>query len=583
MPQLDQDYVFLPHRLIADLQANPVAIGVYALIARLFLIYQEAIPLSAADLQRYDPTLSYGAARGALQRLVALHWLGERPGHKNCYTPAWGVIKGITQPWRLDAPTLGRPAHVPTLRLDRRLLDIGLGKLVPHPTYPAQTRDRYLEQPIFNLRDVGSYAQALAGWRIVATPALLRYELMRNGQAQPLPSTEALIALASQPTLTAEGAAPTEHGRRKLGLEASSAPLAIASGQPLFFVDRDLIPDPITCSIPELIPLGPAYECPSNAAECAESRVDVHPVRMAGTPGILSETSDSPPNPPTLFGGGNKDQHTNKANSPGAAQPETESAKLLRSINVFPSSIDELAIMSVELVGQAIAYARSAPNIASVPGWVVKALRRHRDEGWPIPAPCTRSLGLTTSDHPIAVETYTSSAYGDLFRLGSDTTGLDDAERDPVAGSRVPLRIGAMAYAPAEPVAQPEQFANTPSLIDAAHAPADSVLRAELTDETLTHGVQAELVARCGRQRARVIAGLRVHVAGGTTTIICGTCDDMVIVQRELIGALHGILVMVGAPPQLLFTTRAGWEARRGAARNARSRPALTTGVLSNA
>src|SRR6266540_5199004 len=153
MPQLDQDYVFLPQRLIADLSANPAAIGVYALIARLFLIYQEPIPLSAADLQRYDPTLSYGAARGALQRLVALRWLTDQPGHKNHYTPTWGVIKGVASPWRMDAPTLGRPAHVLTLRLDRRLLDVGLGKLIPHPTYPAQTTDRYLKQPIFSLRD----------------------------------------------------------------------------------------------------------------------------------------------------------------------------------------------------------------------------------------------------------------------------------------------------------------------------------------------------------------------------------------------------------------------------------------------
>ena len=87
MPQLDQDYVFIPQRLIADLQANPVAIGVYALIARLFLIYQEPIPLSAADLQRYDPKLSYGAARGALQRLVVLRWLTDQSDHKNHYTP----------------------------------------------------------------------------------------------------------------------------------------------------------------------------------------------------------------------------------------------------------------------------------------------------------------------------------------------------------------------------------------------------------------------------------------------------------------------------------------------------------------
>src|SRR5262245_21967814 len=94
MQLLDLDYLFIPHRLIADLQANPAAIGVYALIARLFLIYQEPIPLSAADLQRYDPTLSYGAARGALQRLTALRWLTDQSGHKNCYTPTWGTIKG---------------------------------------------------------------------------------------------------------------------------------------------------------------------------------------------------------------------------------------------------------------------------------------------------------------------------------------------------------------------------------------------------------------------------------------------------------------------------------------------------------
>ncbi len=107
MPQIDRDYLFIPHRLIADLQANPVAIGVYALIARLFLIYQEPIPLSAADLQRYDPTLSYGAARGALQRLTALHWITDQAGHKNRYTPAWGAIKGMARPWDMHAPTLG--------------------------------------------------------------------------------------------------------------------------------------------------------------------------------------------------------------------------------------------------------------------------------------------------------------------------------------------------------------------------------------------------------------------------------------------------------------------------------------------
>src|SRR6266508_4686033 len=296
MAQLDQDYVFLPQRLITDLQANPAAIGVYALLARLFLIYQEPIPLSAADLQRYDPTLSYGAARGALQRLVALRWLTDQSGHKNCYTPTWGVIKGTASPWRMDAPTLGRPAHVVTLRLDRRLLDVGLGKLIPHPTYPAQTNDRYLENPIFSLRDVGAYAQVLSGHALAATPALWRYGLIRDGLAQPLPAAAELIALASQRTLEGDGAAPTEHGRRTLGLELSSTP---PPSQPLFFVDHALIPDQISCLIPDLIPSATETEPRSSAAERAESRGEMHSPRMAGTPGILREISDSPPNFPT--------------------------------------------------------------------------------------------------------------------------------------------------------------------------------------------------------------------------------------------------------------------------------------------
>jgi hypothetical protein len=64
---------------------------------------------------------------------------------------------------------------------------------------------------------------------------------------------------------------------------------------------------------------------------------------------------------------------------------------------------------------------------------------------------------------------------------------------------------------------------------------------------------------RCGRQPGRVIAGLRIHVAGGTTL---------------LIGTLQRILMQLGAPPQLVFTTRAGREVRRDGAGNVRSRPA---------
>src|SRR5262249_41677696 len=116
----------------------------------------------------------------------------------------------------------------------RRLLDVGLGKLVPHQTYPAQTNDRYLEQPILSLRDVGAHAQALGGRSITPTPALLRYELIHDGQAQPLPSAAVLIALASQRTLAGAGVPPPEPVLRRLGLDLSGAPPERSSGQPLF-------------------------------------------------------------------------------------------------------------------------------------------------------------------------------------------------------------------------------------------------------------------------------------------------------------------------------------------------------------
>src|SRR6185503_6733678 len=118
---------------------------------------------------------------------------------------------------------------------------------------------------------------------------------------------------------------------------------------------------------------------------------------------------DSPPNPPApTHGGGGGDQSPIKNNKHEENQPETESAWLLRSINAFPSSIEELADLPAELVGRAITYAESEPGIVSVPGWVVEALRRHRDEGWPIPAP-RKSANPET---PIDVEQYIGGKYG---------------------------------------------------------------------------------------------------------------------------------------------------------------------------
>jgi len=211
---------------------------------------------------------------------------------------------------------------------------------------------------------------------------------------------------------------------------------------------------------------------------------------------------------------------------------------------------------------------------------VVEALRRNRDEGWPIPAPRTRQNGLTGRDRPIDIEQYTSGAYGDLFRRGSDTSGLEDCFVEREEGAFGSPSGDALEQAPEETHVQGEPFTETDAVIDEADAPADC-MTLESTDDALTRAVQAELRMRCGRQRGRVIEGLRVHVAGDTALIICATFADLDIVQRELIGALQRILGQLGAPPQLVFTTRAGWEARNCDAGNARSRPDAQQGVAS--
>ena len=302
---------------------------------------------------------------------------------------------------------------------------------------------------------------------------------------------------------------------------------------------------------------------------------------MAGTPGILSETSESPPDPPARRQrGGGGDHHAKKEIDHGAAQPETATARLLRSIQAFPKSIEELADLPVELVGRAIAYAESEPGIESIPGWVVEALRRNRDAGWPIPAPRTRQIGMTSRDRPLDVAHYTSGAYGDLFRRGSDTSGLEDCFVDREERAFGSLSAGALAPAPEESYVQGESFTETDAVIDEADAPANC-LPPESADDALTREIQAELRMRCGRQRGRVIEGLRVHVASGTSLIICATFADLDIVQRELIGALQHILGRLGAPPRMVFTTRAGWEARSGRAGNAASRPHVSHGVPS--
>jgi hypothetical protein len=414
-------YVCLPPRLLLDGQRNPLAVGVYSLIARLYLIHQSPIPLSAPDLQRYDPTLSYGAARGALRRLVQLGWLTETTGHKNAYLPTWGRIRGAIRPWQIGAPGLGCPVHHTPLRLDRRLLDVLMGKLEPHPTHPAAIT-RYLDRPLLGLRDVGAYALTLAGYG-GATERLQRYCLVCDGQAQPLPSDHAMLALASQWLFAEDGADLSIQGQRMLGIAMhAQAPHTTPDAQPLFFVAPSMIADLIPSLIPDLIVSEPFEERGASATRCGRTPAMPPAQTIPGTHRNLTSQGTSPPPPPA--GGGGMQLHANEVQKPPLLLQgmETETAQLLRGINVMSSNIAKYAHLAPELVRAAIAHGRARPEVRDLAGWVVHLLGQASDGRWTIPSIAPNATSWQEDD--IAA---LSRQYGDLFRLGSDE---DDQGQD---------------------------------------------------------------------------------------------------------------------------------------------------------
>lgn len=90
---LSRDYVSIPKRLIYDLRDNQLALALYMLVARLYLIHQQPIPLSRGDIQQLDPSTKVGAIKRALDRLVDNGWLTETSGVKQHYMPNWGQTR----------------------------------------------------------------------------------------------------------------------------------------------------------------------------------------------------------------------------------------------------------------------------------------------------------------------------------------------------------------------------------------------------------------------------------------------------------------------------------------------------------
>lgn len=363
-------YVPLPLPLLARLRDVPLAVGVYAIIARVFRATRVAVPLSPADLQAYDPSISESQAIRALRRLVSAGYLLQAPseGRRNAYLPTWGRIGGVVRAWDLAAASLGRPRHIGAQPLPQDLLDHYLGRLEPHALRGAHVT-RYVTQPLLGLIDVGTYALASAGYP-GHRPALDRLGLMTDSRCCALPGLEALLALVSQRRLfDAESPiALTPAGWARLGLTPPEAP----TGTPLIFIPA--LPDAVRHGYPIGQPIGCAAEVerPPSASGRPRGRFAPPPQGSHGFP--CEEGSKNHPHPPPGAGGGVASHSASRAieSDTPAASP---AAARLREIGVRRDVAATLAGRSLAQVERVIGLARRHPGVRDIAAWVVSVLR----------------------------------------------------------------------------------------------------------------------------------------------------------------------------------------------------------------
>jgi len=419
----------LPQRLLADLRDTPLALGVYALVARVYRATKADVPLSAGDLRRYDPGLSIGAAGRALDRLVKAGYLEQvpAPGRRNVYRPAWGLVNGAPRAWALEAACLGRPPHIKTLRLPQELLDRYMGRLEPNARQGAHVA-RYTTVPLLGLADVGAYGLAMAGYR-PTSPGLEAAGLLIDGQPLPLPDAKATLALVSQRRLFDAGSpiALTPAGLTHLGLPA--APREEPQGDPLLFLPPEQAGALIGRQIAPSIGSGATPAATPTAVQRPRGRA-VPP--CPGSHGILSKKGEESTHYFTVEHGGGGGEHSlsqarTGASGHGTTAKETaarhgagattgepaspnqelateseataqgEAERQLRQLGVRADVARSLGDRPVEQVRRVIAEARSRPNIRNRAAWVVSALRALPAEE---PAPPPKASDMAILVHP---------------------------------------------------------------------------------------------------------------------------------------------------------------------------------------
>lgn len=450
------DSLPIPRQLLDEQHVLPLAIGVYILLARQHLISGEAVPMSAGDLVRFDPSLSYGRARRALACLRDGQWViceQQKRGQKVRYTPTWGVVKPkngsagadaddgpMVKPWVAGTRAMGRPGHVRTVRVEKSLLDDDIGRIAPNPDSVARIT-RHDGAPRGTLEAAG--LAALGTLRQQQQPVV-----RQRGRVVPPPkATEPTPITPSTPPIT---------------------PVVEVATPPITPVVEVATP-PITPPAADTPPADAAAPAASSAASEAPKQAyslslflgligQMFALLIGGVFATLIATNARLERWNTSLGSGSEGDRTeaarrkgnpaNPANGEGEAEPthhpgeegvhplppagtaapdtfhQSESVTLLRKFGVSRHNANKLADVSPEMVRAAISLAQERTDIRNKPGYVVRTLRNElKRQQQATEEPTMPAAPAAPMPEPVPAAPEPAPAESELVRIFRQATG----------------------------------------------------------------------------------------------------------------------------------------------------------------